>query len=79
MSAKWSRIPDGSLVEIKSVPDQSAYVKTFFVGLKGVILKNLGEEDGVYSSKSIYKVQLESGKIYTFHFLDLEIISWNER
>jgi uncharacterized protein (DUF2147 family) len=78
MSTKWSKIPCGSLVEIKSVPDQSGYVKTFFSGLKGVILKNLGEEDGIYSSKSLYEVQLESGKIYTFHFLDLEIISWNE-
>jgi hypothetical protein len=78
MSAKFKRIPSGSIVKIIDAPDQSTYIKRKYVGLSGIIIQNTGPEDGVHSSKSIYKIQLESGEIHSFHFLDLEIISWNE-
>lgn len=78
MSARFKRIPTGSIIKVIDAPDQSAYIKMKYVGLNGVIVQNLGPEDGVHSSTSIYRVQLESGEVHDFHFLDLEIVSWNE-
>lgn len=79
MSARFKIIPAGSIVKIIDVPDQSMYIKRKYVGLNGVIIKNMGPEDGVHSTNSMYKIQLESGEMHGFHFLDLEIISWNEQ
>lgn len=78
MSVRFKRIPSGSIVKVIDAPDQSTYVRRKYVGLNGVVVQNVGPEDGVHSSKSMYRIQLESGEVHNFHFLDLEIVSWNE-
>ena len=70
---KWKKIPEGSLVEVMSVPDQSSYIETF-VGLKGIVVKNLDADDGVVSSTNLYSVLIGDGKRVTLHFLDMKVL-----
>jgi hypothetical protein len=71
--SKWKKIPDGSLIEVLDVPDQSLYIKTY-VGVKGIVMKNLDGDDGVVSSTNLYSVLVDNGKRITLHFLDMKVL-----
>ena len=70
----YPKLEPGTMISIKLASDQDAFTRTH-IGKAGLIFKNLTEEDGEFSSKNLYRVIMETGKLYTFHYLDFEILS----
>ena len=63
----------GDLMRIKYSPDQTPWVRRL-VGQSCVLIRNLTPDDGVVSSKNIWRV-LICGQVMEVHKLDLELIS----
>lgn len=63
----------GLLVRIQEKPDSPPLARCH-AGSLGIVIKNLGFEDGVYSSPNMWSV-LVAGKTMNFHKLDLEPVN----
>lgn len=62
----------GDIVQVVSARDQPPWTRRF-VGKIGLVIKNLGPDDGVTSSPNIWSVLID-GNFYDLHLLDIEKI-----
>lgn len=69
----YPKLKSGTIIRIKWALNQDPFTRTH-IGKAGLIFKNLTEEDEEFSSKNLYRVIMETGKLYTFHYLDFEIL-----
>jgi len=71
---RFKRYEPGNIIRVIHAADQGTYIQKNFVGKTGMLVKNLGEVDGVTSSKNIWSVLID-GKIVHLHVLDFVEIS----
>lgn len=77
--SKKSSIPQehykpGDLVEYVEAPHQRDTDRQKYLGKAGVVVKQMGKEDGIHSSDNIYTVFFD-GDYVMCHILDLKLIT----